>query len=124
KIEGAAEFFAVAAAVGVDHIAAKLDLVTPADGRKRVVELVLAVQQQGRLRSAGGERAAGGDGHLELGAIDHRIELGDGRSQLELQTEVVEHTRAQDRRLTQLGGVGAAAENAVHGGEIIAADRA
>src|ERR1019366_4390130 len=84
----------------------------------------LAVYEQRRLRGAGGEGAAGRDGHLVLRAVDHGVELGDGRGELELQTDVVEHGWGEHGGFPQLGGVGAAAEDAGHGGQAVAADDA
>ena len=56
-----------------------------------------------------------------LRAVDHRVEFRDGRGQLELHAQIVDQRRTQHGRLAQLLGIGAAAEDAVHGGQAVAA---
>src|ERR1035438_4147784 len=62
QVTGSAEFLTITAGVSHYRVGAELDLMrTPGSGQN-VVALILPVEQQGGLRSAAGESAAGGDG--------------------------------------------------------------
>ena len=124
EIDGAAELLAVPAVVGKQDIRAEFELVPPVDGGEGIADLILAVDQQRRLRGAGGEGADTRDGHLVLRAVDHGVELGDGRGQLELEAQVVDDGRAQHGSFAELFGIRAAAEYAVHRRQVVAADGA
>src|SRR5207302_1726801 len=123
-INRSAELLAVSTGMRDNRVAAESDLMAPPGGRQSVVDLILPVHQQRRLRSAAREGAACGDWHLVLRARDHRVELRDRRGKLELEAQTVEQGGTQDGCLAYFFRVRAAPKDPIDGWKIVAADRA